>query len=254
MKFYLGTNKASWLRKAHVPLFVSHRTLRSLKTRKMARTDWCLDSGGFTELSLNGKWTISPDEYAWYVTRYKNGIGRMQWASQQDWMCEDIMLEKTGKTVEQHQSLTTQNFIDLQRIAPNLPFIPVIQGQTLEQYVEHVSQFRDAGFDLTKYETVGIGSVCRRQASTEIVPIVSELSGMGLKLHGFGMKTTGLKQVAHLMKSADSMAWSFYARRAQYKRPQCGHIAPRCSDCLVFAQEWHRNIELIIEQKEKQND
>jgi hypothetical protein len=248
MRFYLGTNKATWLRRAKVPLFVSHRTLRSIKVRKMARTDWCLDSGGFTELSLNGKWTISPEEYVWFVTRYKNGIGRMQWASQQDYMCEDVMLEKTGLTVAEHQRLTTQNFIDLVRLAPNLPFIPVIQGQTLNDYLAHVDQFKDAGFDLSKFETVGIGSVCRRQATNEIVPIVSELKGRGIDLHGFGMKTSGLAKVGHLMKSADSMAWSLAARLTQYKRPDCHHTAPKCSDCIVYAEEWHAQIQNMVDE------
>lgn len=246
MRFYLGTNKASWMRRATVPLFVSHRTLRNLQTRKTARTDWCLDSGGFTELSLNGGWTISPDEYAWYVTRYKNGFGRMQWASQQDWMCEDIMLKKTGKTVFEHQTLTTQNFLDLHRIAPNLPFIPVIQGQTLDDYLRHIQMFADAGITLSDYETVGIGSVCRRQSTNEIVPIVQEITSRKISLHGFGMKTTGLKKVGHMMKSADSMAWSFAARVTNYKRPECTHTAPRCSDCLVYAQEWHAKIQGLI--------
>jgi hypothetical protein len=247
VKFYLGTNKAAWLQKAKVPLFVSHRTLRTLKIRKMARVEWCLDSGGFTELSMHGQWTISPDEYCWYVTRYKNGIGKMKWASQQDWMCEDFMLSKTGKTIQEHQTLTTQNYLDLKQIEPKLPFIPVIQGQTLQHYLEHIEQFKDAGVDLTQMETVGIGSVCRRQATHEIIPIVTEIAAKGIKLHGFGMKTTGLKKVGHLMHSADSMAWSFGARMSNYKRPECTHKAPKCSDCLIYAQEWHAQVQSLTQ-------
>ena len=246
MRFYLGTNKANWLQRAKVPLFVSHRTLRTLKTRTLSRTDWCLDSGGFTELSMHGQWTISPEEYCWYVTRYRNGISRMQWASQQDWMCEEFMLQRTGKTVAEHQSLTTQNYLDLKEIAPNLPFIAVIQGQTLSDYLNHIQQFKDAGVDLTQHDTVGIGSVCRRQATSEIVPIVTEIAAKGIKLHGFGMKTAGLEQVGHLMHSADSMAWSFGARMSNYKRPDCTHKAPRCSDCLVYAQEWHAKVQALV--------
>jgi hypothetical protein len=250
MKFYLGTNKASWLRRSSVPLFVSHRTLRSIKNRKTATVDWCLDSGGFSELSMNGTWTIGPDEYAWHVTRYKNGIGRMKWASQQDWMCEDLMLAKTGKTVAEHQTLTTQNYLDLIQIAPTLPFIPVIQGQTVEDYLRHIEQFRDAGIDLAQCETVGIGSVCRRQATNEIIPIVQEITAKNINLHGFGMKITGLKKIGHLMQSADSMAWSFDARIRNYKRPECKHSAPRCSDCLVFATEWSKRIQEMCEHAE----
>lgn len=242
MKFYLGTNKNTWLQRATVPLFISHRTLRKIQKRKPAKVSWALDSGGFTELSLYGEWRTSPEEYAFYVERYRNGYGRLDFASQQDLMCEPFMLAKTGKTIAQHQTLTTQNFLDLQRIAPKLPFIPVIQGQTLNDYMAHVNQFYDAGIDLRQYDTVGIGSVCRRQATNEIVEIVSELAAYGLRLHGFGMKTLGLSKIGHLMQSADSMAWSYGARITNYRRPQCTHTAKKCSDCLEYAQEWREQL------------
>lgn len=242
VKFYLGTNKAGWLQKSTVPLFVSHRTLRSRVKRRPARVEWALDSGGFTELSLNGQWTISPEEYAWHAFVYQSSYGKMDWASQQDWMCEDIMLARTGKTVAEHQALTTQNLLDLRKAEPKVHFIPVIQGQTAEDYLRHIEQFRDAGIDLAKESTVGIGSVCRRQSTKEIVPIVEEVTGRGLRLHGFGMKTLGLQKVSHLMTSADSMAWSFTARMQQIRLEACTHRAPRCSDCLEFATLWRNNL------------
>lgn len=242
MKFYLGTNKAHWLHKATVPLFISNRTLRHRVKRRPAVVDWALDSGGFTELSLHGEWTISPEEYAWYALAYRISYGRMDWASQQDWMCEDIMLKRTGKTVAEHQALTTQNLLDLRRIEPKVHFIPVIQGQTAEDYLRHIEQFRDAGIDLASEPTVGIGSVCRRQSTKEIVPIVEAITSKGLRLHGFGMKTLGLQKVAHLMTSADSMAWSFTARMQQIRLESCTHDAPRCSDCLAFATLWRNNL------------
>ena len=39
------------------------------------------------------------------------------------------------------------------------------------------------------------------------------LAALGLKLHGFGYKTLGLRRVHHLLESADSMAWSERALR-----------------------------------------
>ena len=242
MKFYLGTNKANWLQKSTVPLFISHRTLKPIRTRKPSKVDWCLDSGGFTELTLHGEWKTSPEEYAFFANMYRNGFGRMQWASQQDWMVEDFMLTRTGRTLQDHQTLTVQNWLDLKRIAPNFPFIPVIQGQTTEHYLDHVRQFKDAGVDLRTFDTIGIGSVCRRQASNEIEPIITELHAYGLSLHGFGMKTLGLRKIAHKMRSADSMAWSFKARMERLRLPDCTHKAPRCSDCLTYATQWRNEL------------
>jgi integrase len=51
-----------------------------------ARCRWALDSGGFTELSLFGRWQTTPAAYAAAVARYTDQIGKLAWASPQDWM------------------------------------------------------------------------------------------------------------------------------------------------------------------------
>lgn len=43
---------------------------------------------------------------------------------------------------------------------------------------------------------VGVGSICRRQATDEIADIVRSLSSLGLSLHGFGVKARA-GEVAH---------------------------------------------------------
>jgi hypothetical protein len=47
-----------------------------------------------------------------------------------------------------------------------------------------------------------LGSVCRRQSTTEIAVIVTALARRGLRLHGFGVKTGGLHLYGHLLASA----------------------------------------------------
>ena len=110
MKFYLGTHETSWLARTEVPLFVSRRRLALRKRLPRATTSWALDSGGFTEIATYGRWTISPGEYAAEVRHYRDQIGRLEWAAPQDWMCEPVMLERTGLTVVDHQKLTTSNY------------------------------------------------------------------------------------------------------------------------------------------------
>ena len=63
-RFYLGTHEPSWLRRLNdVPLFISHRRLQRLVNLYPATTGWALDSGGFTELSMHGRWTTTPAAY-----------------------------------------------------------------------------------------------------------------------------------------------------------------------------------------------
>ena len=45
-----------------------------------------------------------------------------------DWMCEPAMLARTGLTVAEHQAGTVANYLELRAAAPELPFIPVLQG------------------------------------------------------------------------------------------------------------------------------
>jgi hypothetical protein len=73
--FVLGTNQLSWLARADVPLMVSHRTLHIRRWLPRVRCRWALDSGGFTELSLFGRWQTSPAAYAVSVARYRVEIG-----------------------------------------------------------------------------------------------------------------------------------------------------------------------------------
>ena len=62
--FYLGTYHPDWLGKAAVPLFVSRNRLAVRRSFPRATARWALDSGGFTQLSLQGRWTISAAQYA----------------------------------------------------------------------------------------------------------------------------------------------------------------------------------------------
>jgi hypothetical protein len=60
-----------------------------------------------------------------------------------------------------------------------------------------------------------------------------------LKLHGFGVKTSGLAAYGHLRASADSMAWSLDAGRSE---PLPGHTHQSCANCLDFAAEWRARL------------
>ncbi len=235
MRFFLGVHHPNWLAQTAVPLFVSRRRLVGYKTLPRARGPWCLDSGGFSELNLHGTWTVDWMTYIREVRRYSQ-IGRLYWAAQQDWMCEPFMLAKTGLTVREHQKRTVENYLLLVEHAPDLPWKPVLQGWQLSDYHDHLDQFREAGVDSVAF---GLGSVCRRQATSEIEEIVNSLTGAGLRLHGFGVKTLGLARYAHLLESSDSMSWSFTGRRSA---PIEGHTHKNCANCLEFALGWREKL------------
>lgn len=245
MKFYLGTHIESWLKRVSIPLFVSHRRLKGYKKMPVARGPWCLDSGGFTELSMFGKWQTTPTEYLDSVLRYADEIGNLEWAAPQDWMCEPQIINSTGLSVAEHQERSVENFLLLREQSPL--FIPVLQGWTLDDYWECVTLYLQAGVDLFSEPIVGLGTVCRRQATDEVSGLICELAESGLSLHGFGIKMLGLKKVGHVLKSADSMAWSYNARK---NPPLPGHKHPHCNNCIVWAAKWRAKALATIQKGE----
>lgn len=215
MKFYLGTSEPTWLSRSHVPLFVSFVRLYDRCKVKLpkARVPWALDSSGFSVLDKWGRYPWTAQEYADKVRTYRDQIGNLDWAAIQDWMCEDVILAKTGLSVAGHQLLTVNSYLELRRIAPDLPWLPVLQGFTHEEYLACVDLYAAAGVDLTRAPLVGIGSVCRRESTAEAEVIIRDLTSRGISLHGFGFKVAGLERCSDVLSSADSMAWSGGSRK-----------------------------------------
>lgn len=237
MRFYLGTHMPSWLERVDVPLFVSHMRLRDRRSLPRAIAPWALDSGSFSQVALTGGFSTSPSEYVTAVRRYRDEIGRLDWAAPQDHMCEPWVLAKSrlASSVGEAQAWTVHNLLELRSLDADLPFVPVLQGQSLGDYRRHVDAYLSAGVDLFAERTVGVGSVCRRQATSEIAELVAALSADGLALHGFGVKADGLRRYGWCLSSADSMAWSFGGRQV---RP-CPHgRAVSCANCLPHALGW----------------
>ena len=227
--FYLGSD-AHWLGVKPVPLFVSHRRLRTRKKFRAAATPWCLDSGGFTELSTFGEWRTTPTEYLTAIERYENEVGLLQWAAPQDWMCEPWILEKPGRTVAEHQQETVSNFLELRESTPKV--VPVLQGWTVDDYLACWELYDKADVNLEAETVVGLGSVCRRQSSNEAEHIVQRLQP--LRLHGFGMKREAIQRFGQLLTSADSFAWSYAGR--YNPDPECPKTT--CTNCWHYAEKW----------------
>jgi hypothetical protein len=160
------------------------------------RCRWGLDSGGFTALLLDGGYTMTAAQYAEAVAGYAVRLGGLDFAAPMDWMCEPFMVERTGLSVAEHQHRTVASYLELRALAPDLPFIPVVQGWQLADYLACLELYASAGVDLAALPRVGLGSVCRRQSTGQIAVIVTELARRGLRLHGFGIKTSGLCRAA----------------------------------------------------------
>jgi len=268
--FYLGVHKPHWLfdpAMQGVPLFISYRQMRELqdvRSLRPAQTKWCLDSGGFKELSTEGRWTYDARRYADGVRRFMQECGGLEWAAIMDWMTEECVLSLTGLDVERHQQLTIDSLIELRTIAPDVPWAPVLQGWGIGDHERHLEMYYARGIDLRREPVVGVGSICRRSATLRAAMMLADLAEHGLRLHALGFKTDGLTNVTlsnrplgtslrgtpwerygawlpvwKLLRSADSTAWSFDAR---YSAPLPGCTHQHCNNCQLYARRWYENL------------
>lgn len=192
--------------------FVSVNRLRNRRS-DFKVGDWIMDSGAFTEIATHGKYRESVDGYVAQIERWRK-CGNMLAAVSQDYMCEPFILAKTGLKIADHQRLTVERYDAIQS-KTTAYIMPVLQGFAASDYVQHI---RSYGERLTHGMWVGVGSVCKRNADPgAIYDVLTAIKGErpDLKLHGFGLKTTALADggVFDLLHTADSMAWSFAARK-----------------------------------------
>lgn len=213
-RFFVGLHQPSDARHVTSPAFVSvHR----LTGRRSAFTagDWILDSGAFTTIAKHGGYPEPVSVYAAEIRRVREW-GNLLAAVSQDLMCEPIMLARTGLTVADHQRLTIERYDALLSESVGVYIMPVLQGYEPVEYVAHIEQY---GARLERGAWVGVGSVCKRNGdprSIERVLHAIKRARPDLRLHGFGLKATAFTSslVQSLLWSADSMAWSYAARRA----------------------------------------
>jgi hypothetical protein len=212
VRFFVGLHQPSDAQHFDAA-FVSVVRLRGRKSDFKVR-DWILDSGAFSEISQHGDYRVSVEQYAEEIRRWSR-VGNMLAAVSQDWMCEPWIVARTGLSVAEHQDRTIRRYDALLACSPGAYVMPVLQGYREADYVDHLRQYGDR---LGTGAWVGVGSVCKRNGdprAIEDVLLAIRVARPDLRLHGFGLKTTALGSgvVVEQLHTADSMAWSFHARK-----------------------------------------
>lgn len=178
-----------------------------------------IDSGGYHHMAAGtGEYDRPVEDYIDYLREVEPDL----WAFR-DYPCEPRLLEKTGRSVEENQRLTTEAAARMMPLADGVPGQPVvvIQGWTREQYLAHLRELESLGL-LTDY--VGIGSICRRNSDLEIADVILSIRDAlpdRCKLHAFGVKGSVLKslEVVKAVDSVDSGAYDWAASRFPDERP-----------------------------------
>jgi hypothetical protein len=152
--------------------------------------------------------------------RYVDGPCPPAAVSVLDGMCEPHMLALTGGTVADHIRWTVKSFdairaAGISRKGRDDLLLPVLQGWERDDYLRCIDAYGDR---IAPGAWVGIGTMCKRQSRVAVVADILEAirkARPDIRLHAFGLKLTALKvrAIRDLLFSADSMAWSYSARK-----------------------------------------
>jgi hypothetical protein len=243
MQFYPGLHQpsdAKHFRRACISIKRLQRRKKPLHCPQVM-----IDSGAFTELYIHGRYTHSVADHARQLRRLHSGVAAIEIAVAQDYMCEPFILRRTGLTIEQHQRLTIERYDELRSLIHEFPILPVLQGYDPSDYVRHIDLYGDR---LVPAARVGVGSVCKRNGSpVDVANVLATIKGVraDLHLHGFGIKLTAIKDgsVRALLDSADSMAWSYSARK-QGRNPhdwrEAASFTAKVENLAIPSQGWQR--------------
>lgn len=243
MRFYCGIHNLTWLWDGRAGIgrkFVNRGLITRRKTpMRRATVSYGLDSQAFTEILRHGRWTVDDRQLVADARRFRAEVGPPDICGIRDLMCEAFMLQRTGLTVYEHQQRTIDSYIELRRLDDTLPWLLTLQGHTPDDYKRHVDMYIERGIDPREVPLVGVGSVCRRQATREILDLFRDLHAGGLRMHGFGVSVRALQLgVAEHLVSSDSMAWSAAGRRSR--------LAPIKANSPRVARLYAEGVERIL--------
>lgn len=253
LTYYLGTPRVNWLwsGRVHVPLMISRRRLNEYAKFRKAVVPYAIDSSAFGELGMFGAWLTSPLEFLREVEHWVAEIGDPDFIASQDWLCTIEALKATGLSVREHQARSAGSYFELMGLAPEFPWLPVLHGLTGDDYLRHADFYQSCGVDLAALPLVGIGGIATRQDDPGIVAAIKRLAASAIRLHGFGVKRTGLALYRESLATADSQAWSYEARMAYtqpgFVRPAVCKSKGHCGQCVHRALDWLEETYEIID-------
>ncbi len=184
-------------------IMVSYNTIRRWRKPWDASVRTMEDSGAYEVILTHGRYPWSPAEYACGIALWQPEVA---WTM--DYPCEPSVRAKGGYTCVEAQAKTNDNTRALRDLGADVQ--SVVQGWEVEDYLTNLDLLRGDGLLTPR---LGIGSICRRGRTREIVRIVRAIRAntpSWVKLHGFGVKTAVLGTEAKFdLFSVDSSSWRF---------------------------------------------
>lgn len=175
-----------------------------------------IDSGGFAVHKRFGEYPYTVEQYIEYV-QYMMEKWPVTEVAILDYPCEPTVNREIYSSNLDRIRITVDNAISCIDADHNIPWVPVIQGYSLKEYLTCWGLYQDAGI---KANLWAMGSVCARKKLGGIRTIVTALHKRTKQnLHAFGLTLVSIRdpQVFFALESSDSLAWNWYAKNKEAK-------------------------------------
>ena len=179
----------------------------------------CIDSGGFTAARRWGRYPWTIEQYVDFVRAVSRDVP-LDFCAILDYACEPGVDRSTYRTNRGRIKATIRNDAACRAAAPDLPWLSVLQGDSLEERAFDLVLRARVGMLPTDY--AGVGSVCGRGVAGARSAIKFYADHLpGVKLHGFGMHIQALDDdaVFGALRSWDSYTWNWGRGQKGMDRP-----------------------------------
>lgn len=169
----------------------------------------CIDSGGFTAARQWGKYPWSVQQYADFIGDVSRDVA-LDFCAIMDYACEPSVNREIYRSNKDRIKATIRNETECMRVAPDLPWLPVLQGDNQIERAFDIAIRQRVGMLPGKY--AGVGSVCGRGRAGAVETILFYRDQLpGVKFHCFGMHVQALDNdfVFDAIKSWDSYGWNW---------------------------------------------
>ncbi len=179
-----------------------------------------VDSGGFTAAKRWGEYPWSPTQYADFVREVSRDVP-LDFCAAMDYACEPAVNRTALATNRERITASLTNERACHEADPDLPWLAVLQGDSLTEREHDLSRRRELA--LLPADYAGVGSVCGRgaRAAARILRFYHDRLP-GVRYHGFGLHVGALADdvVLGVLRSWDTYAWTWPKGEKGLDRPE----------------------------------
>ena len=177
-----------------------------------------IDSGGYSFFRKWGDYPFSLEKYFEFIDIITE-LYPVELVAIRDYPCEPTINRKDISTNKERIQKTVSNAVECIESKEDYPWIPVIQGYTLDEYLYCINLYEEVGISLA-YSA--IGSICSRKGNIHTIRrIISEIAQRTKgKIHAFGLSLVYLQDpiIFNTLYSSDSAAWNYYVSNHNEKQ------------------------------------